>query len=170
MLTAVAVLAAAGVVTGCTTKIAGTPQPGRVTVAPAASTDACSLMTADEAAGLGFATGVPEAAKPESRVPPGCLWKSSDPQASQDDAVEVFYSTDLAIGEYFSTQPTGEEPIGGVTWQNYPSAIGDSFCNLALPLSATSFIAISGSNFTDPGKACDVVRKVAPVIATHVPR
>jgi len=164
---AAAVLAA---VTGCTTVVAGTPQPGRVTVTPAASTDPCSLMTADEAAQLGFATGEPQEAKPQSLIPPGCRWKPVDPDASSEDEVDVFYATDLAIGEYFSAQPAGEETIGGVTWQNYPSAMGDVICNFAVPLAPLSFIAISGTNFTEPAKACDVVRKVAPVIATHVPR
>ena len=59
--------------------------------------------------------------------------------------MQVFYGTDLNIREYDSSAPEGDERRGRVTWQKYPS--------------------------TFPGldvRLCDVVRKVAPVVAGHL--
>ncbi|HVV13574.1 DUF3558 family protein [Amycolatopsis sp.] len=168
-----AVLVVAGLVTGCTTTVTGSaqPVPGRVTVAPADSTDPCALLTTDEAAQLGLAgPGTPKPADRSARVPASCEWRSPDPDASLDDSVQLFYSTDLNIGEYFSQQATAQEQFGGVSWGNYPSLLGDVMCNLAVSLSDTSFVAISSQNFTEPTKACDYARKAAPIVATHLPR
>ncbi|KAA9166842.1 DUF3558 domain-containing protein [Amycolatopsis acidicola] len=168
-----AVLAVAVLATGCTAELSGSaqPEPGRVTVTPAASTDPCAMLTTDEAGQLGLAgPGTPIAAQPSSRVPASCEWRSPDPEASLDDSVQVYYSTDLNIGEYFSQQPTGQEEFGGVSWGNYPSILGKVMCNLAVSLSDTSFVAITGQNFADPAKACDYARKAAPIVATHLPR
>ena len=167
---AVTVLVVAGLAAGCTTQISGTPQAGRVTVAPAASTEPCALMTIDEATALGFGTGVPDPGQPQSRIPPNCTWKSTAPDASLDDSVQVFYSTNLNIREYYSSAPEGEEQMGGVTWQRYPSVFPDSMCDFAISLSDTSFVGLAGENFDDSAKTCDVVRKVAPIVARHLPR
>ncbi|HVW40455.1 MAG TPA: DUF3558 family protein [Amycolatopsis sp.] len=167
---AVAVLVLAGLTASCTTQISGTPLPGRVTVAPAPSTDPCALMTVDEAAELGFGRGQPDPGKPESRIPPSCTWKSADPDASLDDSIQVFYATKLNIGEYYSHPPEGQEQMGGITWQKYPSFFPDEMCDFAIVLSDTSFVAVAGQNFADSTKTCDVARKVAPVVARHLPR
>lgn len=170
---AVTMLVVGGVATGCTSTVAGLaqPEPGRVTVAPAASTDPCSLLTTDEAEQLGLVgPGVPKVAQPNIRVPAGCEWMSTNPDSSLDNSLEIFYSTDLATGEYFSSQSTGQEQLGGIDWDNYPSALGDTMCNLAVTLSQLSFVAVTSQNFTDSTKACDTARKAAPLVATRLPR
>lgn len=165
-------LAAASLVGGCTTTVTGTaqPVPGRFTVAPAAATDPCALLTDDEAVRLGFgAPGTRKAARPESLIPPSCTWSTPDPN-DFDDSLQAIYSTDLSIGRYYSAQPTGEEQFGGVTWEKHPSPIGDFICDLAVELSAKSFVALSSQNVGDPSKACELAEKAAPIVARHLPK
>jgi hypothetical protein len=169
----IVLFAVAGLVSGCTTTIPGTaqPVPGRIAVAPTTSTDPCSLLTDDEAAQLGLrGPGTPKAAEPQYRTPPSCTWSSSNPDASYDGSLQVFSSTDIPIGSYYSTQPDGQEQLGGVTWQVYPSAIGDFICDLAVQLSPTSFVALSSQDLADTSKACAIAEKAAPVVAKHLPR
>ena len=163
-----AVTALVAVAAGCTVRVGGTAQPGRVTVAPAPVTDPCGLMTIDEATALGFGTGTPDPGRRQSRIPPSCTWKPAEPDASLDDSVQVFYSTDLPVGEYYSNPPEGQAEMGGVTWEKYPSFFPDSMCDFAFVLSDTSFVAVTGQNFDDSTKTCDVARKVAPVVAGHL--
>ncbi|TVT62976.1 DUF3558 domain-containing protein [Amycolatopsis rhizosphaerae] len=159
--------------TACTTAVPGTPHPqtGRVTKVPAASTDPCSVITNDEAAAAGLsAPGEPKPGRPESRVPPGCVWHSGKPDGSTDDEITVFYSTDLPVGDYYPSRPDGHEQFGGITWDHYRGPLGDVECDLAVTLSSKSFLALSGQNYADPAKACDVVRKIAPIVAGHLAR
>jgi len=167
------ILTAALSLGGCTSVVTGTPEaaPGRMTVAPTASTDPCSLLTNDEAAALSLkGPGTAKPAEPKYRTPPSCSWHSSNPDASYDGTLETLYATDMPIGEYYSTQPAGQENLGGVTWEKYPSAIGDFMCDLAIKLSANSFVAISSQNLSDTSKACNLAEQAAPVVAKHLPR
>lgn len=169
----IVLLAVAGVLGGCTYTVTGTAQPvaGRVTVAPQASTDPCSLLTNDEAAQLGLqGPGTPNPAQPQYRTPPSCTWSSANPDASYDGSLQAFYSKDMPIAEYYSTSSTGQEQLGGVTWTKYPSAIGDFMCDLAVALSANSFVALSSQNLADTSHACDIAEKAAPVVAQHLPK
>jgi hypothetical protein len=165
-------MAAALLAAGCTSAVPGTaqPDPHRVTVAPKASSDPCSLLTSDAAVQLGLiAPGTP---KPEDRValvPPGCAWKSANPESGQDNSLEVYYATDLNVREYFSDAPTSREQLGGVAWDNYPSVLGASLCNLAVTLSDRSFVALTSPNFGDPAHSCDTARKAAPLVAKRIP-
>ncbi|WP_235022496.1 DUF3558 family protein [Amycolatopsis alkalitolerans] len=157
---------------GCTSSVSGVPQPDprRVTVTPAFSTDPCSLLTSDEAVQLGLR--VPGTPKPEDKgalVPPSCEWRSSNPVSDLDGSLQIFYATDLNVREYFSSAPSGQERLGGVTWDDYPSVLGDSMCNLAVTLSDLAFIALTSQNFVDGTKSCDAVRKAAPVVAKRIP-
>lgn len=166
------VVLAALLVTGCSTAVTGTPQPDprRVTVAPTASTDPCSLLTSDEATRLGLqAPGSPKPGDKRALIPPSCEWRSSNPDSDLDDSLQIFYATDLNVREYYSAAPTSQEQYGGVTWDNYPGVFGDSMCNLAVTLSDRSFIALFSQNFGDTSKACDTARKAAPIVAKRVP-
>ncbi|AIJ20310.1 MULTISPECIES: DUF3558 family protein [Amycolatopsis] len=167
-----AVVAAAGLVSACTTTVSGTPQPapGRITVAPVSSTDPCTLLTTDEAAELGLGPGTPKPAQPSYRVPPGCEWRSLDPDASLDDSLQAYYGTDQTMEEYFAAQPLGEKQIGGITWQHYSSIMGDWLCNLAVKLGEMEFVVLSGQNLLDPSKSCVVAERAAPIVAAHLPQ
>lgn len=167
-----ATLAAALLAGGCTSSVTGTaqPDPQRVTVAPTASTDACSLLTSDEAVQLGLtAPGRPKPADLGARVPASCEWTSADPDSALDGSLQIFYSTDLNVREYFSDPPTSQEELGGVTWDNYPSVLADSLCNLAVTVSDLSFIALTSQNFGESGKSCDTARKAALLVAKRIP-
>lgn len=160
-------------ISACTSTIGGAaqPDPARVTVAPRASTDPCALLTSDEAAELGLKVpGVPREAEPASRIPQSCNWSSTNPDSELDGSLEVFFSTDLNVREYYSQAPDGQEQFGGVTWDHYPSVIGDSMCDYAVTLSDLSFVTVSSENFDDPAKACDTARAAAPVVAKRLPR
>lgn len=165
---------AVALLAGCTSTVAGTaqPDPERVTVAPPASTDPCSLLTSDEAAQLKLQTpGVPQPEDKASRIPQGCNFKAAgNPDSELDGSLTIFYSTDLNVREYFSSAPVGQEMYGGVTWDHYPSFIGDSLCDLAVSVSDLSFIDLSSQNFTDGSKACDTARAAAAVVAKRIPR
>ncbi|WP_236790142.1 DUF3558 family protein [Amycolatopsis sp. GM8] len=166
------VVAAALLVAGCTSAVTGMPQPDprRVTVAPTASTDPCSLLTSDEAVQLGLqAPGTPRPEDKSARVPPSCEWRSTNPISEFDDELQISYATDLNVREYFSDAPTAQEQLGGLTWDNYPGVFGDSMCNLAVTLSDRSFIALASQNMTDEAKACDTARKAAPIVAKRIP-
>ncbi|TVT06658.1 DUF3558 domain-containing protein [Amycolatopsis bartoniae] len=157
----------------CTSTIGGTaqPDPARVTVTPQASTDPCSLLTSDEAEELGLQVpGVPREAEPASRIPPSCNWSSTNPDSELDGSLQVFLSTDLNVREYYSSAPDGQEEFGGVTWDHYPSVIGDSMCDYAVTLAQLSFVTVSSQNFGDTTKACDTARAAAPLVAKHLPR
>ncbi|GAB2980600.1 DUF3558 domain-containing protein [Amycolatopsis acidiphila] len=165
-------IAVALLVSGCTNAVPGTaqPDPRRVTVAPRASTDPCSLLTSDEAVQLGLAApGMPQPEDKTALVPPSCEWNSTDPESEQDNSLQVYYATDLNVREYFSDAPTAQEQLGGVTWDNYPSVLGASLCNLAVTLSDRSFIALTSPNFGDPTHSCDTARKAAPLVAKRIP-
>lgn len=166
-----AVLAAAGVAGACTTTVDGTPQPvpGRVTVAPAASTDPCTLLTTGEAADLGLGPGTPIPAEPRQQVPPGCDWRAADPEADLDDSLQAYYGTEQTMAEYFAMQPVGEKQLGGRTWQHYSSVMGDWLCNLAIELGPTEFVVVAGQNLGDPAQSCVVAERAAPVVARHLP-
>lgn len=165
------VVVVAGLVSACTTTVSGTPQPapGRVTVAPAASTDPCTLLTTDEAAELGLGPGTPIPAQPKQRVPPGCDWRPLDPEASLDDSLQAYYGTDQTMEEYFAAQPVGEKQLGGITWQHYSSIMGDWLCNLAVKLGETEFVVVAGQNLGDETKSCAVAERAAPIVARHLP-
>lgn len=166
-----AVVALALLAGGCTSAVTGTaqPDPQRVTVTPAASTDPCSLLTSDEAVQVGLiAPGKPKPADLGARVPASCEWASADPDSDLDGSLQIFYSTDLNVREYFSDAPTGQEQLGGVTWDNYPSVLGDSMCNLAVSLSDLSFVALTSQNFAENAKSCDTARKAAPAVAANL--
>jgi uncharacterized protein DUF3558 len=169
----IVLLVAAGLASACTATVAGTaqPAPGGATAPPRASTDPCSLLTNDEAAQLGLkGPGAPKAAQPRFRTPPSCTWLSANPDASYDDSLEAYYSTDIPIDSYYSGPPTKQEQLGGVTWSVYPSAIGDFMCDLAVKLSGTSFVALSSQNLADTSKACEIAEKAAPVVAKQLPK
>lgn len=157
---------------GCTSTLSGTaqPDPHRVTVAPKPSTDPCSLLTSDEAVQIGLiAPGRPKPEDKAALVPPSCEWNAADPESEQDDSLQVYYATDLNVREYFANAPTSQEMLGGRTWDNYPGALGESLCNLAVTLSDRSFIALTSPNFGDPGHACDTARKAAVLVANRIP-
>lgn len=168
----VASMAVALLATGCTSAVQGTPQPDphRVTVAPKASTDPCSLLTSDEAVRIGLkAPGTPKPEDKAALVPPSCEWNSANPDSEQDGSLQVYYATDLNVREYFSDAATGQEQLGGVTWDNYPSVLGNSLCNLAVTLTDRSFIALTSPNFGDPAHSCDTAREAAPLVARRIP-
>ena len=160
-------------VSACTSAVGGTaqPDPARVTVAPQASTDPCSLLTNDEAEELGLQVpGVPRAAEPASRIPQSCDWASTNPDSQLDGSLQVFFSTDLNVREYYSHAPDRQEDFGGVTWDHYPSVIGDSMCDYAVTLAELSFVTVSSQNFSDTTRSCDTARAAAPVVAKRLPR
>lgn len=158
---------------GCTSTVGGTaqPDPERVTVAPQASTDPCSLLTSDEAVQLGLkAPGVPQPEDKAARIPQGCNWSADNADSELDNSLTIFYSTDLNVREYFSNAPVGQEQYGGVTWDRYPGILGDSLCDLAVTVSELSFIDLQSENFSDGSKSCDTARAAAAVVASRIPR
>lgn len=156
-------LAVGALLSGCTAAVAGTPLP-------AALTDPCSLLTDGEAASLGLqGPGTPEPAQPRFHTPPSCTWSSANPDAVYGGSLRAFSSTNVPLSGSYSTAPTGVERLGGVDWNRYRSPVGDFICDLAVPLSDTSFVALSSQNLGDTGKACEIAEKAAPVVAAHLP-
>lgn len=159
-------LVVAFLVTGCTVSVSGTPRP-----AMARGADPCSLLTGAEAAQLGLqAPGTPKPAAPQYRTPPSCIWSPASPDAAYDGSLQAFYATNQAIDQYYTTKSTVRVQLGGVIWDRYPSAVGDFICDLAVPLSASSFVALSSQNLANNAKACAIAQSAAPVVAKHLPK
>ncbi|NIH83097.1 DUF3558 family protein [Amycolatopsis viridis] len=164
-------VAAAGLVSACTTAVSGTPQPapGRVTVTPAPSTDPCTLLTIDEAASLGLGAGTSIPVDPKLGLPASCDWLPPGPDGNRDDSLQAYFHTGQSIEEYFAMEPAGEEHLGGITWQRYSYSMGYWMCELAAKFGEHEFVVIASRNWSDESKACVVADRAAPSVAGHLP-
>ncbi|WP_020668895.1 DUF3558 family protein [Amycolatopsis nigrescens] len=173
---AASVLVVAAVVGGCTSTTAGSalPAPGQPPAQPAADpNDPCRLLTPEQASALGV-DAPPEfqKARPQQRLPPGCKWRPTDPEADTDDELGVLYSTDQSLEEYQgggAEQPIETVQLGGLTWERYLNLIGETYCGLYVKLSANSFVEVSSENSDDKTKSCDLAKAAAPQVASHLP-
>lgn len=153
----------AALLSGCTVAVSGV-------ALPAASTDPCSLLTDAEAASLGLqGPGTPQPAQPQFHTPPSCTWSPSNPDAVYSGSLQAFSSADLPISAYYTTAPAGVERFGGIDWTRYPSPVADFICNLAVPLSDSSFVALSSQDLADADRACDLAKDAAPLVGAHLP-
>ncbi|WP_158888508.1 DUF3558 family protein [Amycolatopsis anabasis] len=170
------VLAAASLLGGCASTVAGSAQPipGQGPVKPPVDpNDPCGLLTPEQAAHLDLKEqGEPQKANPKQRVPPGCRWRAKDEDAKPYAGVSLVYSVDQSLEEYEGgngAAPIEEVEIGGLKWARYPAFLGDDYCDLGVKLSDVSFVMISSENDEDKAKACDEAKAAAPFVSSHLP-
>jgi hypothetical protein len=155
--------------TACAAPVPGSalPLPGRGPVKPAGP-DPCSLLTPAQAARQAWGSPGSRRATPKRSVPSGCSYAAVDDAAGYD-TTRVLISDEVAVEEFFSSQPGGQADAGGRTWQVYASPFDPDACYYAVKLGPTAFAAIAGGN-RDKAKSCDLVRAVAPLVAERLPR
>ncbi|WP_169515804.1 DUF3558 family protein [Amycolatopsis nigrescens] len=166
-------MAAATFLGGCTSALDGTalPVPGEVRP-PADPNDPCALLGAAEAAYLGLEEqGEFVPAEPDKEIPPGCSWPAGE-EAEVPGSLHLVYSTDQSLLQYegnSGVQPMERLPIGGLDWARWPAFFGDDDCDLAVELSANSFVMLSSSNYEDRSKTCDLAKAAAPYVSARLP-
>ncbi|SFQ45131.1 Protein of unknown function [Amycolatopsis arida] len=167
----VTLVALVAVLAGCASTVPGTAvlPPKARPVEQAPRNDPCQLLTPAEAKGLGLAEqGTFSPGNEAQLIPPMCQWRPADPEADFDP-VDVGISEDIAIEEYFASKPPVEQlELGGTSWGRYESVFGPTICNLAVKRGRLAFVVIAGGNTSDPTKACDVPKAVAPLVAARL--
>ncbi|WP_165436350.1 DUF3558 family protein [Amycolatopsis suaedae] len=161
-------VAAALVLAGCTSTVAGSARPGAAPAAPVL--DPCALLTPEQATFLELQPqGRLTPGKEDRRLPPSCRFS---PAEANDDrsGVDIVASLSMSAATYHAGAAHIEQvQLGGLTWNRYPSAFGDGFCNYAVVLSEQSFVEVTTTNFGDKSKACDLAKRAAPLVASHLP-
>ncbi|OZM73201.1 hypothetical protein CFN78_10030 [Amycolatopsis antarctica] len=175
LITVACALASTSLLASCASSIAGTAQPaaGAPSAPPAqpARSDPCTLLTPEQATGLGYVEkGTFTDGDPGALLPPTCRWEAADTMGDVN-SVSIALSTDIALEEYYdSAQPTGEKEIGGLRWESYEDPIaGDNGCDLATKIGRTSFVQVASLDFGDEPNACASVEAVAPQVAAALP-
>lgn len=166
--TALAV-AAVALVTGCTVTVGGSasPVPGQGPIVK--NVDACTLLDEAQADALGYEAkgrSVPE--NKERLQTAMCLWNTKD-DIEPSAILNVGYTADLDFNEYIAGAVPKSEPqqIGGFTWTQYPSILGDD-CVMYAILGDTSFAYVSVSE-PPLDKACELAKQAIPQFAAHLP-
>ncbi|MBB4687033.1 DUF3558 family protein [Amycolatopsis jiangsuensis] len=154
---------------GCTERVRGVAAsvPGQGPVAQAV--DACSLLDAQQLAGLGYEGGGRSVkASKEQRAPAMCLWNRDD-EGGELIVMSVGRSVDLSLDDYLQGALQKDSPaqLGGLSWTRYASLIEGS-CDLYTTLGRKSFAFVSVS-YPDDAKACELAKTTAPQVASHLP-
>ncbi len=165
----VAAVSAALVVTGCTVEVAGSasPVPGQGPVVKVV--DACTLLTPEQLDALGFKPGRPTPASKETRSPATCTYSAKE-DATPPVVMSVSWAVDQTLDDYLSgAVPKGDPAeLGGLKWTRYASIFGAE-CDLYTTLGEKSFVTVGALIGEDDTAACDVAKRVAPVVASHLP-
>jgi len=167
---AVAFAAAAMLLAGCTTQVSGSasPVPGQGPVTQVA--DPCTLLDAQQLAGLGYKpNGRKVAASKAQRSPAMCLWNATDPDHTI--VMNVGWSVNQSLDDYLqgALKKSGPVSLGGFQWTQYASMVtGD--CTLYATLSPKSFAYVSVLYpAPDDVKACEMVKQVIPQVSAKLP-
>lgn len=161
--------------TACTSGVvAGGPvaAPGVKAASPSPeSHDPCSLLTTDEAVVLGLVPrGLFRPGNYEQHTLPSCDWARDDPKAESHESVKADYSTETTMEDYTnSAAPLEQVTVGGLAWSRMAVFAEAGGCAYLHKLSATSFVSVSSSNFSNPALACDPVKRVLPMFSAHLP-
>lgn len=162
-------LAAVALTAACTTTVTGAAGqvPGQTPVKKPA--DPCALLTPEQTESLNLESqGKLSPGKPEQLVPPNCAWSPGDPDA-RTNPLFVSLADDLSLEDYILGALPGEKfELGGLTWTRYASILGKSHCDLMVSLGEKSFVALSSYELQAEDKACDLAKRAAPLIASHL--
>lgn len=167
---AVAAIAAAVVVTGCTVTVGGSasPVPGQGPVTKVV--DACSLLTPEQVDALGYQGAGRSVPSDKSRNQAAmCLWNSKD-DAEMSSVLNVGMAVDISIDEYLMRRRP--EVLAGADRRLQLDAVrvdpGRSDCSLYTVLGEKSFAYVSVSG-TDLAKSCALAKPAIPQVASHLP-
>ena len=167
---AVAAVSAALVMAGCTVKVAGSasPVPGQGPVKKVV--DACTLLSPEQVDALGFRPGAPHPASEQTRSPAMCTYRAKDDSATPSPIFTVEWAVDQNLDEFLSGAVAKGEPeqLGGLNWTRYGSIIA-SECDIYTTLGEKSFASVGVMVGEDVEQACQIAKKIAPVVASHLP-
>lgn len=166
---AVAAVSAALVMAGCTVKVAGSasPVPGQGPIKKVV--DACTLLDPDQVDALGFKPGSPHPASEKTRSPAMCTYAGKGDE-TPSPIFTVEWSVDQNLDEFLAgAVAKGEsEQLGGLSWTRYGSIIA-SECDIYATLGEKSFVSVGVMAGEDDAKGCEIAKKIAPVVASHLP-
>jgi hypothetical protein len=161
--------AAVALTAACTTTITGSAGqvPGQTPVKK--PVDPCALLTPEQTASLNLETqGKLTAGKPEQLLPPNCAWSPGDPDA-RTNPLYASWTEELSLDDYVLGALPGEKfELGGLTWTRYGSILGKSHCDLMVRLGEKSFVQLSSYDSQEDDKACDLSKRAAPLVASHL--
>lgn len=162
------VLAALGVLTGCTTVVEGSPRTAEKV--GLAAVEPCEMIPREWLRALELRESEYTKADEQALRPHGCRWAANDEMISYGD-VEVIVSAELSVDDWMQGAPFSDEVrLGGLTWQVRTGAAGiEGDCGLVAVLSETSFVDVSSVNYRHEERACDKAKEVAPIIASRLP-
>lgn len=162
-----AAIAGLTLLAACTTTVAGSakPKPGQGPIEQA--TDACSLLSPEQATAAGLQPkGVFKKADKSRKLPPSCDYKDS---TGKPGALTVTWSTEITVDQYYNGSTVKEElQLGGLKWTRFNNPFGDAFCSL-MTKTSDGFVDLLGTNFDEKPKACDIPKIVAPLVSSHLP-
>ncbi|GAA3536386.1 DUF3558 family protein [Amycolatopsis ultiminotia] len=154
---------------GCTERVPGVaaPVPGQGPVVPVV--DACSLLDAQQLAGLGYqAKGRSVKASKEQRAPAMCTWSDAG-EAAVPIIMSVGWAVDQSLDDFLQGALQKEAPVqlGGFAWTRYGSIVPGT-CDLYTTLGEKSFAFVSVS-YPEDAKACELAKTAVPQVASHLP-
>ncbi|MFD9892054.1 DUF3558 family protein [Amycolatopsis sp. NPDC059027] len=152
---------------GCTATVGGSaaPVPGQGPVKKVV--DACTLLSSEQAAGLGFeGPGKPQPASEKQRTPASCIFSPKDDSGLA--TTSIGWAVDLRLDDYLGGALKKDSvQSGGFTWTQYASSF-PGFCTYILPLGPQSFVDV-GVSANEETKSCEVAKKVLPFVSSHLP-
>jgi hypothetical protein len=145
----------------------GSPAPDdpEIETSPLEGVDPCDLLTDDQAEDAGYRLPSREHGDDEG---PWCWWDNED--EDHFDGIAIHVHPSKQVDQHFRDEPDDELDVGDNTWLVFDAWTGDfGHCQVALPTSERSFVAISSTNTDDTDKACDQAKDLAPVVTENLP-
>jgi Protein of unknown function (DUF3558) len=118
----------------------------------------CDLLTSDEQAKFNLASGVEDEIGPAR----ACMW-----QASGEHTITVGVIDDLGLDDVQSTGATEPMKVGTHDAVQYAGALGT--CAIAIEVTDTSRVDVSGVANGDMTKACGVAKQAADLVEPKLP-
>ncbi|MBN6035387.1 DUF3558 family protein [Amycolatopsis sp. 195334CR] len=161
-------LAAALLLTACTTQVGGSARPAQdgPLLTGLAALQPCEIFTPEQIAYLELENPQYYPAEVKRRIPHGCRWTVKD-----GGSVDVGISTpEVTVREYMAgaVADTSFE-AGGLPWQVYQGVVLESLCDLVVEFPDTSWIRVGSSDFSGDGDPCRVAKLAAPFVAGKLP-
>ncbi|MEC3982816.1 DUF3558 family protein, partial [Amycolatopsis sp. H20-H5] len=135
---------------------------------PLVGLDPCTMLTAEQATGLGL-VGTGMARNPPAGDPiSGCQWADTDGPGGQNGFV-VWLGPAKPAAEWYEVEGQPVES-GGRTWSLVPN-LGNNrrTCAATLVVTPASSLSISSGYENDLDRMCDLVQAAMPLVGGHLP-
>ncbi|AXB45909.1 DUF3558 family protein [Amycolatopsis albispora] len=164
----IVLLAAALLLTACTTEVGGVPRPAQdgPVLTGLAALQPCEIFTPEQLAFLELKEPQYYPAEVNRKIPHGCRWIVED-----GGSVDIGISTpEITVREYMAgaVADTSFE-AGGLPWQVYQGVVIESLCDLVVEFPDRSWARVGSSDFSGDGDPCRVAKLAAPFVAGKLP-